>query len=117
MKYKAQYEPSQLLCPVTFQWVDLKDCTTKLDNDKFCAFADTTETRPKQTVQEKVCTETEVQVLLDRKAFPLQALLRAGITLKQDKLELVQKFCNTVGENATDGTILYFLSSSDVVMK
>jgi len=32
MKYKGEYKPSSLLCPVTCAWVDLdKDCETRLD--------------------------------------------------------------------------------------
>jgi len=35
MRYKAQYHPSQLLCPATFEWVDVRDCISPLDKAKY----------------------------------------------------------------------------------
>ena len=35
MKYKARFAPSDLLCPVTYDWVRYEDCATVLDGTKF----------------------------------------------------------------------------------
>lgn len=41
MRYKGQYEPSELLCPVTRQWVLLDDrLRAKLDRREGSAFAE-----------------------------------------------------------------------------
>jgi hypothetical protein len=41
MRYKGEYEPSQLLCPVTHTWVDLDaDCRRILDKHRFACLAD-----------------------------------------------------------------------------
>ena len=39
MRYKAQYKPSQLLCPVTLTWHNLEVALPKLDEAKFTRFA------------------------------------------------------------------------------
>jgi uncharacterized protein YbaR (Trm112 family) len=38
MKYKAEYRPSELMCPVSYEWYPLEDCTPLLDVDKFTPF-------------------------------------------------------------------------------
>jgi hypothetical protein len=43
MRYKAEYAPSQLLCPVTGHWVDLAAAVPRLDKDKHAALADVPE--------------------------------------------------------------------------
>jgi len=35
MRYKGQYHPSYLLCPVTYQWIPIKDALPKLEKSKF----------------------------------------------------------------------------------
>lgn len=35
MRYKAQYKPSDLLCPVTYQWTTLSEAVKKLNVAKF----------------------------------------------------------------------------------
>jgi arginine-tRNA-protein transferase len=40
MKYKGQYTPSLLLCPVNFTWHKLESCRAKLDTKKYCVFSD-----------------------------------------------------------------------------
>ena len=34
-RYKARYKPSDLLCPVTYDWITLDRCTPLLDANKF----------------------------------------------------------------------------------
>ena len=34
-RYKARYKPSDLLCPITYDWVTLDRCTPLLDVNKF----------------------------------------------------------------------------------
>jgi hypothetical protein len=33
MIYKAQFEPSELLCPITYQYVPIKDCISQVIQD------------------------------------------------------------------------------------
>eukprot|EP00127_Corallochytrium_limacisporum_P007449 Clim_evm52s251 gene=Clim_evmTU52s251 len=40
MRYKGLFEPSQLLCPVTYQWVMYEKVKPLLDKYTFCCFAD-----------------------------------------------------------------------------
>ncbi|XP_069130556.1 arginyl-tRNA--protein transferase 1-like [Argopecten irradians] len=39
MKYKGQYFPSFLLCPETYTWYPIAECTPKLDANKYSRFA------------------------------------------------------------------------------
>ncbi|XP_033741170.1 arginyl-tRNA--protein transferase 1-like isoform X1 [Pecten maximus] len=39
MKYKGQYFPSFLLCPETYTWLPIAECTPKLDVNKYSRFA------------------------------------------------------------------------------
>jgi arginyl-tRNA---protein transferase len=40
MRYKGEYRPSELLCPVTLSWVPLADCIPLLDEFIFTPFAE-----------------------------------------------------------------------------
>ena len=35
MRYKSQYDPSYLLCPETYEWVNVDQCEPKLDISKY----------------------------------------------------------------------------------
>jgi arginine-tRNA-protein transferase len=39
MRYKGQYEPSDLLCSETYEWVPLSECIPKLDKKKYINFS------------------------------------------------------------------------------
>ncbi|KAL0476525.1 arginyl tRS [Acrasis kona] len=104
MKYKAQYKPSQLLCPVTFEWVDLDECTHKLDQSKFCSFSkNAKDEKPAQykTFLKYDDPRSDVKVLLSNSVYPFKALLRK-FELKQELLSRIQEYINTVGEHAFD---------------
>ena len=36
MRYKAQYHPSWLVCPVSYAWTPVDKCKPLLDRNKFC---------------------------------------------------------------------------------
>ena len=38
MRYKSQYHPSYLLCPETYNWVEVTKCAPKLDQSKYSRF-------------------------------------------------------------------------------
>lgn len=40
MRYKAQFAPSQLLCPVRYSWHDLAACAPALDAARYAVFSD-----------------------------------------------------------------------------
>ena len=42
MRYKSQYHPSYLLCPETYEWIDVAKCTPKLDKSKYSRFNEDT---------------------------------------------------------------------------
>ncbi|KAJ2991855.1 hypothetical protein HDV02_003411 [Globomyces sp. JEL0801] len=46
MRYKAQYKPSQLLCPYTFKWVYTSDAIKLLDIEKTSILADLDSSNP-----------------------------------------------------------------------
>lgn len=41
MRYKGQYDPSYLLCPETYTWHKLDDIRKKLEDQRYCRFAET----------------------------------------------------------------------------
>lgn len=116
MKYKGQYEPSQLLCPVTFQWVDLKECIPKLEEFKFCAFSSsTTDNIPAQKKSIKRCDapDGKVMILYGRSLY-LFRVFKERIKIKQEVVKEIQLFCDTVGPHALDGSLVYYLSSESL---
>lgn len=38
MRYKAQFQPSYLLCPLRYTWHSIDKCILKLDNEKYSIF-------------------------------------------------------------------------------
>eukprot|EP01135_Chromosphaera_perkinsii_P000749 Nk52_evm37s151 gene=Nk52_evmTU37s151 len=40
MNYKRQFRPSELLCPITYQWVDFDAAIKFLDKSKYCCLVD-----------------------------------------------------------------------------
>eukprot|EP01138_Halocafeteria_seosinensis_P002828 gb/GECG01002889.1/.p1 GENE.gb/GECG01002889.1/~~gb/GECG01002889.1/.p1 ORF type:complete len:674 (+),score=83.69 gb/GECG01002889.1/:1-2022(+) len=40
MRYKGEYQPSELLCPETHSWVPLDQVRPKLDHHRYCRFAE-----------------------------------------------------------------------------
>lgn len=42
MRYKGQYFPSYLLCPETYTWHPIEKCIPKLNQSRYCRFAEST---------------------------------------------------------------------------
>jgi len=46
MKYKAEYRPSELLCPQSYSWVDLNKCVPLLNASKYSSFCERPREQP-----------------------------------------------------------------------
>ena len=69
MRYKGQYEPSWLLCPETYEWIDIKSCTPLLDQVKYTRFNVTSERPDEATIVPPRTAVSEVGVLHNRTAM------------------------------------------------
>lgn len=44
MRYKAQFQPSYLLCPLRYTWHEINKCIQKLENAKYSIFNESEDT-------------------------------------------------------------------------
>lgn len=69
MRYKAQFQPSYLLCPLRYTWHEINKCIQKLDNAKYSIFNESEDTHGESDILRiknvNVCvTNTIVYTLL-----------------------------------------------------
>lgn len=38
MRYKGRFKPSELACPETYEWVDLRQCVPQLEKASYARF-------------------------------------------------------------------------------
>lgn len=74
MRYKAEYSPSELLCPITFTWHDISKCTEMLDKFEF-------------TPLDKTLAERRSAMGVDASSTELSSLYKQRYT-KGDELKL-----------------------------
>eukprot|EP00735_Rhodelphis_limneticus_P006191 TRINITY_DN18565_c0_g1::TRINITY_DN18565_c0_g1_i1::g.1131::m.1131 TRINITY_DN18565_c0_g1::TRINITY_DN18565_c0_g1_i1::g.1131 ORF type:complete len:522 (+),score=81.91,sp/Q9ZT48/ATE1_ARATH/34.19/4e-86,ATE_C/PF04377.10/1.3e-46,ATE_N/PF04376.8/1.5e-21,Arg_tRNA_synt_N/PF03485.11/2.7e-11,Acetyltransf_6/PF13480.1/4.6e+03,Acetyltransf_6/PF13480.1/0.022,Acetyltransf_6/PF13480.1/69 TRINITY_DN18565_c0_g1_i1:71-1636(+) len=106
MKYKAEYGPADLLCPVTYTWHPFDHVKKLFDQKKFVCFQDPEHTEEVQAqLEEQWKTRvTQVRVVSpDGKHMTLLEMMKA-YRMAPQFLRVIQRYVIALGpENATDG--------------
>lgn len=97
MRYKANYTPSYLACPETYNWIPIEQCRPKLDLSKYSRLDDPDEEATQGYTE-------DVLVLFERQAMPYQ--LYAAITEADDRQE-VQEYAELVGPAVSSRMLLF----------
>lgn len=115
MRYKARYKPSDLLCPITYEWVTMDRCTPLLDANKFTKLG--SEATWATCVGNETVTASEddvgkALVLYQRSVMPFSVFC-ARVESSRDKSELedqgreVSEYARLVGGRLAGDMLLY----------
>ena len=76
MRYKSQYDPSFLLCPETYEWINVSKCVPKLDAAKYSRLdSDTPTTKDSVSQAQEEADLNTVLVLYKQQAMPYRVLV------------------------------------------
>ncbi|KAM3606781.1 uncharacterized protein V6R79_023151 [Siganus canaliculatus] len=101
MRYKGQYRPSDLLCPETFVWVPIEQCTPKLENSRYARFHQDPDAGDVRVLKDV----GRVLVLYKRTVMPYAAYSRKRKG-SSDETE-VRQYASLVGQDCTERILLY----------
>ncbi|GFR87448.1 arginyl-tRNA--protein transferase 1 [Elysia marginata] len=99
MKYKAQFHPSDLVCPESYQWVPMPQCLPKLDASPYARLSE-----PGAEDKNKDIDVNQVLVLNSRKVLPY-ALYKMLNTDASDE-ESVKEYAGFVGKTCAERMFL-----------
>ncbi|KAM9476861.1 arginyl-tRNA--protein transferase 1 isoform 1-T1 [Clarias gariepinus] len=99
MRYKGQYQPSDLLCPETYMWVTIEKCIPRLDTSAYARLND--DTRAGDACQLKDLGR--VRVLHKRTVMSYAAYSRKK---KNDEKD-VEQYASLVGQTCAEKILLY----------
>ncbi|XP_029109786.1 arginyl-tRNA--protein transferase 1 isoform X3 [Scleropages formosus] len=101
MRYKGQYQPSDLLCPETYTWVPLEHCLPKLENSPYARLNQD----PNAGEVNVLKNLGQVLVLHRRSVMPyaIYARKRKGSGDEQE----VQQYAGLVGQSCAERMLLY----------
>ena len=108
MSYKAQYTPSKLLCPQTFEWVDVKDCLALLDKSEYSRLNTKSEQVDQLDVEAKKQDLGSVSVLFQRRPAQYRHYshsFRDPAMTEED--QEVAEYYTLVGEKVSQNMLLY----------
>ncbi|XP_011601182.1 arginyl-tRNA--protein transferase 1 isoform X6 [Takifugu rubripes] len=101
MRYKGQYRPSDLLCPETFVWVPIEQCTPHLDNARYARFNQDPDAGD-------ACVLTDLGralVLYKRGLMPYAVYSRKRKGCSDE--DEMQQYASLVGQNCVERILLY----------
>ena len=121
MRYKANYAPSQLLCPVTSQWVMVDKCKQKLDESKFCQLGtdvpnlsiNPTTGCPKLNLRSDLELQKRVMIFSRGQICPYNVFLtskrRSGWDAEEENADIseVESYVEIIGTELTESLFLY----------
>uniref|UniRef100_A0A667XMP8 Arginyl-tRNA--protein transferase 1 n=1 Tax=Myripristis murdjan TaxID=586833 RepID=A0A667XMP8_9TELE len=101
MRYKGQYQPSDLLCPETYVWVPIEQCLPSLENSRYARFNQDPDAGDSRVLKDVGRT----LVLYRRTVMPYAAYSckRKG---SSDQTE-VEQYANLVGQVCAERILLY----------
>jgi arginyl-tRNA--protein-N-Asp/Glu arginylyltransferase len=108
VNYKKQYQPAQLLDPVTNTFVPYNVCSKMLDKTKFCQFNLDSEPEDRMVKMEDI---NKILVCYDRKFFRFGSFEKE---VTKDGMERLTKFVQAFGKKLST-RVLYYLDPKDVV--
>ncbi|XP_056903755.1 arginyl-tRNA--protein transferase 1 isoform X14 [Takifugu flavidus] len=101
MRYKGQYRPSDLLCPETFVWVPIEQCTPHLDNARYARFNQDPDAGD-------ACVLTDLGralVLYKRGLMPYAVYSRKRKGCSDE--DEMRQYASLVGQNCVERILLY----------
>ncbi|CAB3364072.1 Hypothetical predicted protein [Cloeon dipterum] len=103
MRYKGQYSPSYLLCPVSYTWHPIEMCKPLLDNSKYSVFSQ--EEVEKPVVINDLC---QMKILYKRKAITF-AMYSASqrLPLLCDEISTLKLYFELVGSACATRMLLF----------
>lgn len=109
MRYKAQYSPSQLLCPQTFAWIDVKDCISLLDKTKYARLNRTDSSPDQLSATPSKERLGRVSVLYRHRPTRYAAYNRAfaAAAVLTDEDREIAEYYNLVGDKVSQCMLLY----------
>lgn len=84
MRYKGQYFPSYLLCPETYTWHPIERCIPKLNQSRYCRFAE-----PEKVDEDGDVNPDGILILHDREemSYEIYAALNPEATDQEEVME------------------------------
>lgn len=103
MRYKAQFQPSYLLCPLRYTWHEIDKCIQKLDNAKYSIFNESEDTHD----ESDILRIKNMQVLYSGSLMPYS--MYKGIKNTENQDELIIEYIKLVGPKLARQLIYCFL--------
>uniref|UniRef100_H3C2F8 Arginyl-tRNA--protein transferase 1 n=1 Tax=Tetraodon nigroviridis TaxID=99883 RepID=H3C2F8_TETNG len=101
MRYKGQYRPSDLLCPETFAWVPIEQCTPHLDHARYARFNQDPDAGDAHVLKDL----GRALVLYKRGLMPYAVYSRKRRGCSDE--EEVRQYASLVGQNCAERILLY----------
>eukprot|EP01117_Protostelium_nocturnum_P009044 TRINITY_DN3244_c0_g1_i1.p1 TRINITY_DN3244_c0_g1~~TRINITY_DN3244_c0_g1_i1.p1 ORF type:complete len:589 (-),score=181.91 TRINITY_DN3244_c0_g1_i1:287-2053(-) len=103
MRYKAQYKPSDLLCPLNYTWVPLAEVTPKLDQHKYFQFSEGEVVSIPEARVERI--RDEIPIKIQSGIYQYKQLTSVG---KQMLGEHLAEYVRLVGEKLASSILCEF---------
>ncbi|XP_045775221.1 arginyl-tRNA--protein transferase 1 isoform X1 [Maniola jurtina] len=103
MRYKGNFNPSDLLCPETYKWFPLKDCTQKLEVTPYSRFDPDID-----SIDENCGTESDINnipVLYGGEVLPFKVYRRKSA--KKNDIEEILEYARLVGTKTVKRMIIF----------
>ncbi|XP_047010312.1 arginyl-tRNA--protein transferase 1 isoform X7 [Ictalurus punctatus] len=101
MRYKGQYQPSDLLCPETYIWVPIEKCVPRLDASVYARLNEDTRAGDARALKDL----GRVMVLHKRTVLPYAAYSRKKKGFSDEKE--VEQYASLVGQTCAEKILLY----------
>ncbi|XP_067382074.1 arginyl-tRNA--protein transferase 1 isoform X1 [Channa argus] len=101
MRYKGQYQPSDLLCPETYVWVPIERCIPQLENSRYARLNQDLDAGDAQLLKDV----GRALVLYRRAVMPFAVYSRKRKS-SSDETE-VQQYASLVGQDCAERILLY----------
>ncbi|KAF4106112.1 arginyl-tRNA--protein transferase 1 isoform X2 [Onychostoma macrolepis] len=101
MRYKGQYQPSDLLCPETYTWMPIERCIPRLDISAYSRLSENAQAGDARALKEL----GRVLVLYRRTVMPYAAYARKRKGLNDEKE--VEQYASLVGQMCAERILLY----------
>lgn len=104
MRYKGNFYPSDLLCPETYKWFSLGDCTLKLDAAPYSRLDPDIDNIDTNCPREgDLCY---IPVLVKGAVMPYKVYKRKYAIKKKENTEELMEYAHLVGAKAAKSLIL-----------
>ncbi|KFO85655.1 Arginyl-tRNA--protein transferase 1, partial [Buceros rhinoceros silvestris] len=101
MRYKGQYQPSDLLCPETYVWTPIEQCLPLLEHSKYCRFNQDVKAVDEGRIKEL----GRVRVLHKRTVMPY-SMYKKRRKGPSDEAS-VQQYASLVGQSCSERMLLF----------